>query len=81
MDQIEKDTLFKKITVEDSMRAHVTKLAAARIDGDLEHIRLTAAEDLCTDQLTYKFYPPTQKTMGVSSWMNAQGGPSDLRRL
>ncbi len=28
------------------MRAHVTKLAAARIDGDLEHTRFAAAEDL-----------------------------------
>ncbi len=26
------------------------------------------------------FYPPTQKTMGVSPWMNAQGGPSEAWR-
>ena len=26
------------------------------------------------------FYPPSQKTMDVSPWMNAQGGPSEARR-
>ncbi len=26
------------------------------------------------------FYRPTQKTMGVSPWMNAQGGPSEAWR-
>ena len=26
------------------------------------------------------FYPPSQKTMGVSPWMNVQGGPSEARR-
>ena len=35
------------------MRAHVTKLAAARIDGDLEHTRLTAAEDLSKSRLDF----------------------------
>jgi len=26
------------------------------------------------------FYPPSQKTMDESPWMNAQGGPSEARR-
>ncbi len=26
------------------------------------------------------FYPPSQKTMDVSLWMNAQGGPFEARR-
>jgi hypothetical protein len=25
-------------------------------------------------------YPPSQKTMDVSPWMNVQGGPSEARR-
>ena len=38
------------------MRAHVTKLAGARIDGDLEDTRLAAPEDLSKGRLTDKFY-------------------------
>ncbi len=38
------------------MRAHITNLAAARIDGDLEDTRLAASEDLGKSRLTYKFY-------------------------
>ena len=26
------------------------------------------------------FYPPSQKTMSVSPWMNAERGPSEARR-
>ena len=39
-------------------------LAAARIDGDLEHTRFAAAEDLTKGRLIFKFYPPSQKTVG-----------------
>jgi hypothetical protein len=31
-------------------------------------------------EFSFPFYPPSQKTMDVSPWMNAQGGLSETRR-
>ncbi len=36
--------------------------------------------NLATGNPVLSFYPPSQKTMDVSPWMNAQGGPSEARR-
>ncbi len=33
-----------------------------------------------SEKRSYLFYQPSQKTMGVSLWMKAQGGPSEARR-
>jgi len=31
-------------------------------------------------KISAEYYPPSQKTMGVSPWMNAHGGPFEARR-
>ena len=36
--------------------------------------------EVCVDFCRQALYPPSQKTMGVSPWMNAQGEPAEARR-